>query len=440
MRSLARMPRRWKKKVSERRRALKEMMELGGIDDIDVKVSMIQALIPAGLEAVSRELQKEVLSLAGAKHVRGKENVRWGRQNGSVYLLDQKVPMEVPRIRNKAHNIEVPIPCYRKMQEPYQGDEQLFKKLLNGLSTHRYRESAELVPEVFGISASSLSKRFKYTTAAKLKELQERRLDKYDFLAVFIDGKRYSDDGLMIALGITIEGHKIILGIEQMSTENSRSMEQFFEKLIDRGLKYDCGMLFIVDGSKGIIKAVRKTFAQGGVIQRCRYHKTENVVSYLPKGIQMVWRAKLHAAYRESSYESAKRSLSKLEAELHNINPSAATSLAEGLEETLTLHRLGLSEELVKSFSSTNCIESVMSQLGQYTDKVDRWRGGQHIQRWAAAGLLELEGRLQKVRGFRHLKLLKMKLQEEVEARRKKEALGGAVIEDIGVGIHLTTP
>ena len=319
MRSLAQKRRRWKAKVVRKRQALKEMMELGGIDDIDVRVSMIQALIPAGLEAVNRELQKDVLSLAGAKHARGKENVRWGRQNGSVYLLDQKVPMEVPRLRNKRHNIEVPLPCYRKMQDPYHGDEQVFKKLLNGLSTHRYQESAELVPEVFGISASNLSKRFKYTTATKLKELQERRLDKYDFLAVFIDGKRYAEDGLMIALGITAEGYKIILGIEQMSTEASRSMEQFFEKLIDRGLTYDCGILFIVDGSKGITKAIRKVFRLDGIIQRCRYHKTENVVSYLPKGIQIIWRAKLHDAYREPDYEAAKRLLSKLKADLHNI-------------------------------------------------------------------------------------------------------------------------
>lgn len=440
MRSLARKPRRWKRKVIQKRQALKEMMELGEINDIDVRVSLIQALIPAGLESVNKELQKEVLLLAGRKHARGKENVRWGRQNGSVYLLDQKVPMEVPRLRNKAHNIEVPLPCYRKLQEPYQGDDKLFKKLLNGLSTHKYMESAELVPEVFGISASNLSKRFKYTTSTKLKELQERSLDEYDFTALFIDGKRYAEDGLMIALGITIEGHKIILGIEQMTTENSRSMEQFFEKLIERGLKYDEGILFIVDGSKGIIKAIKKIFAVEGVLQRCRYHKVENVVSYLPKGIQIIWRAKLHAAYRELSYEPAKRALSKLKAELHNINPSASSSLSEGLEETLTLHRLGLSEELGKSFSSTNCIESVMSQLGQYTDKVDRWRGGEHIQRWAASGLLELEGRLQKVRGFRHLRLLKTKLQEEVESRRKKEPLECATIEDAGAGIHIAAP
>ena len=439
MQSIAKRPRRWKKKVTERRKQMEDVMKLAEIEDIDVKVSLIQALIPVGLDTVNKKLQEEVISLAGEKHRHGKENVRWGEQGGSVYLLDQKVPIKVPRVRNKANNIEIPLRWYQKMQEPYHMDEQVFKKLLNGLSTHRYRECAQLAPEVFGISASNLSQRFKNATAAKLRQLQERRLERYEFLAIFIDGKRYADDGLMVALGITVEGKKIVLGIEQMATENGRSIQQFFEHLIERGLKYEGGILFIIDGSKGIIRAVIKVFDGCGVIQRCHYHKIENVVSYLPKGIQGIWRAKLREAYAHTSYEAVKRALNKLEAELHEINPSAARSLNEGLEETLSLHRLELYAELGKSFTSTNCIESVMSQLGQYTDKVDRWRGGDHIQRWAASGLLELEPRLNRVKGFRYLNLLKTKLCEEVEKHRKKQPLERPVSEDLGGGIHITT-
>ena len=440
MRSIARNKRKWKKKVTQRRKALKEMMTLNEIDDIDVRVSLIQALIPVGLDAVNRQLQKEVSMLAGEKHRHGKENVRWTRQGGSVYLLDQKVPVIVPRVRNKLRNAEVPLESYQRLQEPYQGDEQVFKKLLNGLSTHNYRESAELVPEVFGISASNLSRRFKYAAAAKLKQLQERRLDKYNFVTVFIDGKRYANDGLMVALGITLEGKKIVLGIEQTATENHRPISRFFERLIDRGLGYEDGLFFIIDGSKGITKAISETFPTCAAIQRCHYHKIENVVSYLPKGIQSIWRVKLRAAYKHTRYEAAKTALMKLYDELYNINPSAASSLKEGLEETLTLHKFELYAELGKSFTSTNCIESVMSQLGQYTDKVDRWRGGNHIQRWAAAGLLALEPRLSKVRGFRHLKLLRMRLQEEVAKRQKKQPLEYSVSEDLRAGIHNSIP
>ena len=438
MESIAGRRRGWKRKVSSRRKAVKEMLEMAKIDDVDVKVSMIQALIPIGLKEVGKELQKEVRRLAGEEGRHGKENVRWGSQPGSVYLSDQKVPMDVPRVRNKAHNIEIPLEYYRKLQEPYRDDELVYKRLLNGLSTHKYRESSELSSEVFGISSSNVSRRFKRATEAKLRELQERRLDGYDFIAVFIDGKRYAGDGLIVAMGITIEGEKVFLGVEQMSTENSRSVEQFLQKLIERGLRYKDGLLFIVDGSKGIIKAIETMFPSCAVIQRCQYHKIENVVSYLPKGLQAIWRAKLRAAYKQTKYESAKRALEKLESELHEINPSAAKSLREGLEETLSLHRLGLSSKLGKSLSSTNCIESVMSQLGQYTDKVDRWRGGEHIQRWTASGLLELEPRLNRVKGFQYLKILKMRLKEEVAQRQKKEAVGCAMSDDLSTGIHLT--
>ena len=154
----------------------------------------------------------------------------------------------------------------------------------------------------------------------------------------------------------------------------------------------------------------------------------------------MIWRAKLRETYRHTSYEAAKRALGKLEAELHDVNPSAVRSLNEGLEETLSIHRLGLYSELGKSFTSTNCIESVMSQLRQYTDKVDRWRDRDHIQRWAASCLLELEPRFRKTRGFRHLKLLKVKLRQEAERREKKQPLEDSTTNDTGTGIHQTIP
>jgi hypothetical protein len=168
MRSIAGRRRGWKRKVSSRRKAVREMLEMSRIDDVDVKVSMIQALIPMELEEVGKRLQNEVLRLAGEEGRHGKTNVRWSSQPGSIYLSDQKVPIDVPRVRNKAHN-------------------------------------TELVPEIFGMSASNVSRKFKRATEAKLRELQERRLDGYDFIAVFIDGKRYADNGLIVAMGITIE-------------------------------------------------------------------------------------------------------------------------------------------------------------------------------------------------------------------------------------------
>jgi len=155
-------------KVVKRREALRELAELGGIDDVDVKVSLIQALIPVGLKKVTVLLQDEVKRLAGEPRKHGKINTRWGSQGGSVYLLDQKVPVSVPRVRNKLLNAEVALETYQRLQWPHRLDEQLFLKLLNGLSTHKYRESAELAPEVFGISASNVSKRFRHCGKAFL--------------------------------------------------------------------------------------------------------------------------------------------------------------------------------------------------------------------------------------------------------------------------------
>lgn len=404
-------------KVVERREALKELAELGGIDDVDIKVSLIQALIPVGLEKVNVLLQDEVTRLAGAPRKHGKINTRWGSQGGSVYLLDQKVPVSVPRVRNKLLNAEVALEAYQRFQEPHRLDEGLFLKLLNGLSTHKYRESAELAPEVFGISASSVSKRFRRCGKAFLKKLLTRRLDGYDFTALFLDGKAYAKDGIVVAIGITIEGRKVIVGIEQMSTENARSVGQFFDKLIERGLNCEQGLLCVIDGAKGFTKAVEDKFKGCAFIQRCQQHKKENVVSYLPLGLQKAYRLRLTQAYEQTAYPQAKAALNSLCVELDRINPSAAASLREGMEETLTLHQLGLSKELRRSFSSTNCIESVLSQVGQFTDKVDRWRNGRHIQEWVASSLMHIEPRLHKVNGWRHLKLLRERMQSAMRNR-----------------------
>jgi len=420
MRSVARKPRAWKKKVKECREGVRTMQGMAEIDDLDVKVSLIQALIPAGLERMGELLQAEVMRLAGQKGKHGKVNTRWGSQWGSVFLGDQKTPAEIPRVRNKAGDEEVPLESYRKLQQPYRADEQVFKKLLNGLSMRKYAESAEIVPEVFGLSASNMSKRFKVATAARLRQLMTRGLSRYDFVAIFIDGKRFSEEGIVISVGITVDGEKVMLGLAQMNTENHRAVEKFFDNLLERGLRFEDGLLFIIDGSRGVIKAVNRKFTGCALIQRCQYHKRENVVSHLGKGDRMVWRRKLQAAYAKTTYTEAEAALAKLTKELDEINPTASRSLKEGMSDTLTLHRLGLHRILARSFSTTNCIESILAQVEQYTQRVDRWRNGAHIQRWVASGLLEVEPRLRKVNGWRQLPSLRDKIKEELERLRKQ--------------------
>lgn len=411
---------RAKIKISDKRKAVMTRLMDSYSEDFNVKMSVIQDLIPLGLKAVAEELSNEIKKLAGERYSRGGEIDRWGRQNGSVYLRDQKFPVKVPRLRNKITDEEVPLEAYQRLQQPF-NDEGAMKRLLHGLSTHKYQESSSLAAEAFGISASNLSKKFKRCSGDKLKQLLNRSLSQQDIIAIFIDAKRYAKDGIVVGMGVTIEGKKIILGVEQIHSENGRAIEQWLDRLIDRGLKFEKGILFIIDGSKGIRKAVEGKFGAYALVQRCRWHKRENVVSYLDDAQQTVFRRRLQEAYGKTTYKEAKSALTRLHTELERFNPSAANSLLEGLEETLTIHHLGLSPELAKSLSTTNCIEGVMSQLGSYTDKVDRWHNGYQILRWTGMGLMDIEPRLQRIHGHVYLKVLRLKIQSIIEERLKKE-------------------
>ena len=254
---------------------------------LDMRVELIQALIPLGLEAVAQELQTEVIHLAGKKNSRkGSKaaNRRWGSQPGSVYLSDQKVPMQVPRVRDVEANVEVPLDVYHRFQSPREMDEGLLLRMLKGIATRSYEACAEAVPEAFGLSSSTVSRRFIKASAAKLRQFQERSLEGYDLVALFIDGKTFADQGMIIALGVTMDGHKIPLGFVQAATENERVCRQFIDSLIDRGLQYHQGLLCLIDGSKGLYSGLTKALDGYVAIQRCQWHKRENVIAYLPKG------------------------------------------------------------------------------------------------------------------------------------------------------------
>lgn len=392
-------------------------------DDLDARIALIQALIPLGLKAVEDVLQKEVADLAGERYSRESGRApynRWGSQQGSVYLADQKIPIQVPRVRDTSHGQEVRLRAYERLQRPRNLDEGLLKRIVNGLSCRNYRECAEAVPEAFGLSASTVSRRTIRVTAQKLEQLQERSLEPYDFVALFLDGKCFAKEQILIALGVTIEGEKIILGFLQASTENEKVCTDFLRKLIERGLDYEQGLLCVIDGSKGLRKAIQTVFGEKAAVQRCRWHKRENVVGYLPKSKQPAVRKSLQDAYQKPTLKEAQKALLGVRKELSLLNESAVASLDEGLDETLTLHRLGLAEELGESFSTTNCLESINAQLGQRTDKVDYWKNSNQLHRWVATALMEIEPRLRKVRGYRHLPYLRRSLKARFSKSEEK--------------------
>jgi len=407
-------------KVSSRSRSVKQSKEVVGgpeVDRLSGRLALIQALIPLGLAAVAEALQAEVEQLAGVPYSRkGSETPyrRWGQQSGSVMLQDQKLAIQVPRVRNVATGSEKPLTTYQQLQVPRQLDEALLKRLLHGLACRQYEACAEVVPQTFGLSASSVSRRFIRATARQLRRFQERDLSGYDLVALVLDGKSFADEEMIIALGITLEGDKILLGFVQAASENERVGRQLLQSLIDRGLRYQQGLLVLLDGSKGLYNGVTKPLQGQVLVQRCQWHKRENVLSYLNKGQQASMRRALHKAYDQPSYEQARAALNALKPQLALANPSALTSLEEGLEETLTLHRLGLMPYLKRSFRTTNMLESINSQVEQLTRRVKNWSTSAQRARWMAAALLDIEPRLRKVKGVAYLPLLRHPLQKEL--------------------------
>jgi len=404
--------------VKVRRARVKEICDLPvKTMDVDVKTELIQALIPLGLWHVKEVLEQEVQSLAGERYKRqGMAGCdRWGKQWGSVYLRDQKVPIPVPRVRDQQGGKELRLKSYQRLQEPRNGDEGVLKRILHGLSCRSYEACAEAVPEAFGLSGSTVSKRYIRASARELRKLCERRLEGYDFVALLLDGKTFGTDEMVIALGVTMEGRKMPLGFVQTGTENERVGREMLEGLLERGLRIDEGLLCIIDGSKGLRKALYDVFGSKIWVQRCQWHKRENVIGYLPKGMQGSMRRRLQEAYEEPTYEKAKEKLLKIRKELQQINRSAVNSLDEGFEEALTLQRLGLFQELGISLKTTNSMESLMALIGQKTNKVDYWRNSDQKHRWLAAALLDIEPRLRKVKGYQYLPKLRAAIQREIE-------------------------
>ena len=308
------------------------------------------------------------------------------------------------------------------MRAPRAADAGLFRKVWRGLSCRDYAACAEAVPEAFGLSASSVSRRFIRASTRALRTLCERRLDRDEFVALVLDGKTFAEDSMVIALGITTTGEKKILGFVQTATENEPVCAVFVRELVERGLRTERGLLCVIDGAKGLRKAIQTVFGLQATVQRCQWHKRENVVRYLPKGQQASWRRRLQQAYERPTYPDAKAALLRLRQELRPVNLSAATSLDEGFEETLTLHRLGVFVTVGLSLKTTNCLESLNAQLGQLTDKVDRWRTSDQKQRWVASALLAIEPRLRRIKGYRHLLQLQGALQRELQRTSVPEA------------------
>jgi len=385
--------------------------------ELDSRVELIQDLVAIGMMQVCEMFHQEVAALAGIRYERkegGRGAYRHGENPGSVRLGGQRVPVRVPRVRDE--NGEIPLESYQKLRgSAGEVDEKLFQRVLYGVSCRNYEKAAESIPGAIGLSSSSVSRSFIASSAAQLKAFQERDLSGEDYVALFLDGKLFADTMMVVALGITIDGRKQPLGFVETTTENKRTLAEFLRSLIARGLDVSEGILVVIDGAKGLRAAVREAFPRRAVVGRCNWHKRENVVSYLPKGEQASWRKRLQKALDRPTYKEAEAALTKLHEELEEKNQSAAASLREGMEEVLTLHRLGVFEVLGRSFKTTNCLENINGLIAERCAKVDCWKNSSQRQRWMAAALLDIEPRLRRVRGHRSLQKLRDALKRELK-------------------------
>ena len=368
----------------------------------------------AGLRIVSAMLEDEVTRLAGPPHRPDPASnaLRWGRQGGYVVLDGQKVSVEHPRVRTREGK-EVPLKNYELLQQDGPRQRRVREGILAGLTTRNYRRAVESMLDGYGIAKSSVSREFVQASAAQLKELCERKLNQLELVAILIDGKEVGGQMVVVALGLEISGEKQILGLWQGATENAETVTQLLEDLVERGLKTDQRYLFVIDGAKALRKGIEKVFGQRAEVQRCQVHKRRNVKAHLPQNVQRDYERRMSNAYAMSNYAAAKAELEKLFRQLERINPSAARSLEEGMEETLTVHRLGVTGLLRRSLATTNPIDSCFSTVEEVVRRVKRWRPGAQVLRWTAAGLLEAEKKFRRVKGYRDLEALHRRLNPQ---------------------------
>jgi transposase-like protein len=388
----------------------------GELDELTVRFAehigegLMAASVAIGLDVLDQMMQTEVADLVGPKgrHDPDRTHVRHGTEAGSVTLGGRKVPIRRPRVRTADDTCEATLGVYQVAHAEDLLAEHMVGAMLAGLSTRRYPAALEPVggqveAEASGTSKSSVSRRFVAATADQLAGLMSRRLDDERWLIVFIDGFTFADHQLVGALGVTADGTKVPLAVAEGTTENKALVTRLLADLSDRGLDVSKGVLFVVDGSKALTKGIPAVFGAKAVIQRCRIHKERNVLDHLPDAEHSWVRRKLRHGWTNPDAAAAAAELEALARALARKHPGAAASLREGLHETLTVTRLGISGSLLKTVFSTNPVESMIEIVREHASNVKRWRDGEMALRWAAAGMEAARSQFRRVKGYRQL-------------------------------------
>jgi transposase-like protein len=390
---------------------------------VDTKTELLELALRSGLKVFTAMLEDDRTAICGPRyaHEPDRPASRAGTTRSEVVLGGRKVTIQRPRVRTAAG--EVALPTFEVMAATDPLDRRVVEQMLVGVATRQYARSLEPVsPEMTtrGTSKSAVSRRFVARTTAQLAAWQSTPLDGLDLVALLIDGVHLGDRCLIVALGITADGQKHALGLWDGSTENATVCQGLLANLQSRGLRTDRSLLVILDGSKALRKAVRATFGDAALVQRCQVHKMRNILEYLSDRDRSWAQAILRRAYQAVDPKLAQRLLLDLARRLEAEYPSAAESVREGLDETLTVLTLKLSPRLRRSLATTNAAESLLSRTRHVKRNVKRWRSGQMMLRWVAAGILEAVKGFRRVKGYADMPMLVAALR----ARDRQLGLG----------------
>src|SRR5215831_3185131 len=400
-------------KVQEQTRGQQQYLRLREF----AREALWDTVVLSGLAFVEEELEAERTALCGPRyaHVAGREAIRAGHVASSLTLGGRRAEVKRPRVRS-IDGHELTLPSWQSWSSRDPLHERAVEQMVLGVSSRRYARSLEPVPEeirVHGVSKSAVSERFVVGTARKLAALMARKLTGLKLIAVMIDGVHFADHVVLAAIGIDAGGKKHTLGLREGATENAAACKALLADLIERGLPAERSLLFVLDGAKALRKAVTDTFGPRALIQRCRAHKQRNVSDALPERMRSAVRNAMSQAYASGDPKRARQLLENLARSLEHEHPGAAASLREGLEETLTVMRLELPQNLERVLSSTNLIENLFSRVREVARRVRRWQGGAMILRWTAAGVLEAERNFRKIVGYRALAKLDAALRAQ---------------------------
>lgn len=398
--------------TKQRKKAMTGFREMSGTDQARQalckvishgKRALDEVFIDMGRMLAESIMLMEREELAGPDyHPTNPKLQKWAHEEGSVYIADQKVKVNRPRLRN-TENGEVGLKSYDKLRSHGQFSEEVLGKVLRGVSAQKYEEAVLGAAASFGVSPSSISKKIVEVTARKLSEFQERSLADFNSFSLFLDTIHRGGEAFLVALGLDVNGEKMALGFWQGSSENHALCEELFQDLERRGLKLSKRIIFVTDGGSGLIKALRDRFGKKLLHQRCAIHKSRNLQKHLAKKYRKEAHRLLTNALEQNTYNDAKAMLQELEKWLRSKNESAADSLLEAFEELLTIHRLKVPTLLRKTLITTNPIESMFSLVRQCEKNIKRSRNSKMLQRWLGAVLLYCEEQFHRVRGYQEI-------------------------------------